>query len=101
MNECDLLIGEPEIRKCINEIEKLNMTQIELIPLHSSLSSDAQYKVFKQPKLGFRKIVVATNIAETSVTIDDIIYVIDSGKMKGEISYLKIQNFNIIMNFSL
>ncbi|KAK3704919.1 hypothetical protein QZH41_016746 [Actinostola sp. cb2023] len=52
------------------------------IPLHSTLSSDEQALVFKRPQEGVTKIVLSTNIAETSVTIDDIVYVIDCGKMK-------------------
>ena len=75
--------GESEISKCIKEIEKLNIQRILLLPLHSSLSSAAQTKIFQEPPPGTRKVVVATNIAETSITIDDVIYVIDSGKLKG------------------
>lgn len=53
-----------------------------VIPLHSSLSSEEQALVFKKPNEGVRKIVLSTNIAETSVTIDDCVFVIDVGKMK-------------------
>ncbi|KAI0785417.1 hypothetical protein BC629DRAFT_1593889 [Irpex lacteus] len=51
--------------------------QCENIPLHANLSSDEQRVVF-EPTPGW-KIIAATNVAETSITIDDIVYVIDSG----------------------
>ncbi|CAB3221246.1 unnamed protein product [Arctia plantaginis] len=53
-----------------------------LVPLHSTLSSEEQALVFKKPRHGARKIVLSTNIAETSVTIDDCVFVIDCGRMK-------------------
>lgn len=56
--------------------------QFILIPLHSSLTSEEQSLVFKQPTGGKRKIVLSTNIAETSVTIEDCVFVIDCGHMK-------------------
>ncbi|CAG8442870.1 9273_t:CDS:2 [Ambispora leptoticha] len=51
--------------------------------LHSSLPSISQKQVFDPlPNSSMRKIILATNIAETSITIPDIVYVIDSGKLK-------------------
>ncbi|XP_059140316.1 putative ATP-dependent RNA helicase DHX57 [Physella acuta] len=59
-----------------------NSLNFKIIPLHSSLSSEEQYSVFLKPEEGVTKIVLSTNIAETSITIDDIVYVIDTGRMK-------------------
>ncbi|XP_057861727.2 DExH-box ATP-dependent RNA helicase DExH7, chloroplastic isoform X2 [Cryptomeria japonica] len=53
-----------------------------LLPLYSSIAASEQRKVFLSPPENRRKIVVATNIAETSITIDDVVYVIDCGKHK-------------------
>ncbi|KAG7300247.1 hypothetical protein JYU34_015816 [Plutella xylostella] len=57
-----------------------------VLPLHSGLSVAEQDKVFHYPPEGIRKCIVSTNIAETSVTIDGIRFVVDSGKVK-EMSY--------------
>uniref|UniRef100_A0A1A9WXX5 ATP-dependent RNA helicase DHX34 n=1 Tax=Glossina brevipalpis TaxID=37001 RepID=A0A1A9WXX5_9MUSC len=57
-----------------------------LLPLHSSLSLAEQDKVFDYAPEGMRKCIVSTNIAETSLTVDGIRFVIDSGKVK-EMSY--------------
>ncbi|XP_078062021.1 putative ATP-dependent RNA helicase DHX34 [Mustelus asterias] len=57
-----------------------------VLPLHSGLSSTEQDKVFDIAPPGVRKCIVATNIAETSVTIDGVRFVVDSGKVK-EMSY--------------
>ncbi|KAL7119617.1 hypothetical protein ACP275_02G073900 [Erythranthe tilingii] len=53
-----------------------------LLPLHSSIAPDDQKKVFQRPPDNIRKVIVATNIAETSITIDDVVYVVDCGKHK-------------------
>ncbi|XP_050298612.1 putative ATP-dependent RNA helicase DHX57 [Anthonomus grandis grandis] len=53
-----------------------------ILPLHSSLTSEEQAAIFRKPRNKERKIVISTNLAETSVTIDDCVFVIDSGKMK-------------------
>ncbi|XP_057542821.1 DExH-box ATP-dependent RNA helicase DExH7, chloroplastic [Amaranthus tricolor] len=53
-----------------------------LLPLHSSIAAADQKKVFLTPPKNMRKIIMATNIAETSLTIDDVVYVVDSGKHK-------------------
>ncbi|XP_019537327.3 probable ATP-dependent RNA helicase DHX34 isoform X1 [Aedes albopictus] len=57
-----------------------------ILPLHSTLSIAEQDKVFDYAPDGVRKCIISTNIAETSVTIDGIRFVIDSGKVK-EMSY--------------
>ncbi|KAI5295718.1 hypothetical protein KEM52_000437 [Ascosphaera acerosa] len=54
----------------------------EIYALHSSIASDDQDKAFLVPPAGVRKIVIATNIAETGITIPDITAVIDTGKEK-------------------
>ncbi|VDL59482.1 unnamed protein product [Hymenolepis diminuta] len=53
-----------------------------VLPLHSALPAFSQEKIFHTPPDGVRKCVLATNIAETSVTIDGIRFVADSGKVK-------------------
>lgn len=57
-----------------------------ILPLHSSLSMQDQDRVFDYAPDGMRKCIISTNIAETSITIDGIRFVIDSGKMK-EMTY--------------
>lgn len=73
------------------EIE--NAPQLSILPIYSQLPSDLQAKIFQRSPDGLRKCVVATNIAETSLTVDGIMYVIDSGYCK-----LKVYNPRIGMD---
>ena len=61
-------------------------SRLHLLPLHASLSSVEQSKIFERAPKNKRKVIISTNVAETSITIDDIVCVIDSGKMK-ELKY--------------
>ena len=51
-------------------------------PLHAGLPAERQRDVFKRPPPGARKVVLATNVAETSITIDDVAVVVDTGRAK-------------------
>ncbi|KAF8408631.1 hypothetical protein HHK36_004694 [Tetracentron sinense] len=70
-------------------------SKFSIIPLHSMVPSVEQKKVFRRPPPGSRKIVLSTNIAETAITIDDVVYVIDSGRMK-EKSYDPYNNVSTL-----
>ena len=53
-----------------------------VIQLHGGLPPDEQRRAFQRPPAGCRKIVLATNVAETSITIDDVAFVIDTCRLK-------------------
>ena len=57
----------------------------QVLPIYASLPSDMQAKIFAPTPVGARKVVLATNIAETSLTINGIIYVIDPGSFVRQI----------------
>jgi ATP-dependent helicase HrpA len=77
----DILIflsGEREIRETTDSLKKHHPTQYEILSLYSKLSVSEQERVFK-PKGGKLRIVLATNVAETSLTVPGIRCVIDTG----------------------
>ncbi|KAM5443923.1 putative RNA helicase [Microsporum ferrugineum] len=76
--------GLAEIRRLHDEILSIPMFQSGWVihSLHSSIASEDQEKAFIVPPHGMRKVVIATNIAETGITIPDITAVIDTGKEK-------------------
>ena len=53
-----------------------------VLPIHSTIPPEEQRLVFTRPPKGTRKVVLATNIAETAITIDDVAFVVDTGRMK-------------------
>ncbi|MQM09485.1 hypothetical protein Taro_042358 [Colocasia esculenta] len=63
---------------------KREVPKLSILPIYSQLPADLQAKIFQKAEDGARKCIVATNIAETSLTVDGIFYVIDTGygKMK-------------------
>ena len=78
--EGDILVflsGEREIRDTADALGKLQLRRTEVIPLYARLSSAEQHRVFQQHSE--RRIVLATNVAETSLTVPGIKYVIDPG----------------------
>ncbi|KAG1825662.1 P-loop containing nucleoside triphosphate hydrolase protein [Suillus subaureus] len=74
------LPGVQEIRSCIDVMRGMLGERAEILPLHANLSNDEQLAVFANTKRW--KIIAATNVAETSITIEDVIYVVDSGRVK-------------------
>lgn len=86
----DILVfmtGQEDIEATCDLIhEKLalleNPPPLDVYPIYSSLPADLQKKIFNKQNLERRKVVVATNIAETSLTVDGIKYVVDCGLVK-------------------
>eukprot|EP00802_Teleaulax_amphioxeia_P003705 Tamp_03708.p1 GENE.Tamp_03708~~Tamp_03708.p1 ORF type:complete len:840 (-),score=213.22 Tamp_03708:303-2822(-) len=70
----DILVAHPDV---VNGIAKL-----QVFKLHSNVSPQEQQQVFRPAAAGKRKVVLSTNIAETSVTLDDCVFVVDSGRAK-------------------
>ena len=75
------LPGEREIRDTAEALRKHHPKGVEILPLFSRLSAAEQDRVFKPPS-GMRRVVLATNVAETSLTVPNIGYVIDGGQAR-------------------
>ncbi|MFL6673435.1 MAG: ATP-dependent RNA helicase HrpA [Massilia sp.] len=71
------LPGEREIRDCAEALRKHHPPHVEILPLFARLSVEEQDRVFRTTNA--RRIVLATNVAETSLTVPGIRYVVDSG----------------------
>ena len=87
----DIEVTCETLKDRLAEIE--SAPELLILPIYSQLPSDLQVKIFQSSEDGVRKCVVATNIAETSLTVDGIVFVIDSGYCK-----LKVYNPRIGMD---
>ncbi|PHH86475.1 hypothetical protein CDD83_10196 [Cordyceps sp. RAO-2017] len=85
------LTGQDEIEAAELEISETarklgsRIKELVICPIYANLPSDLQAKIFEPTPEGARKVVLATNIAETSLTIDGIVFVIDPGYVKENI----------------
>lgn len=77
------LPGEKIIKDCMRYLDHSHYaSKLHTLPLYGRLSKEDQERVFLEPPKGKKKVIISTNIAETSVTIADITTVIDSGLAK-------------------
>lgn len=81
------LTGQDEVDRAVGllkeqVIENKDNVKLLVLPMYGSLPNSEQLKVFRPTPRGLRKVVIATNIAETSITIFGIVYVIDCGFVK-------------------
>lgn len=74
------LPGTMEINRTLDAISRI--PNLHALPLHASLMPVEQRRVFPPAPKGKRKVIAATNVAETSITIEDIVAVVDCGKVK-------------------
>ncbi len=75
------LSGEREIHDTADALRRLNLRSTEVLPLYARLSSAEQHRIFERAPSGGpgRRIVLATNVAETSLTVPGVRYVVDTG----------------------
>ncbi|XP_038045525.1 ATP-dependent RNA helicase DHX29-like [Patiria miniata] len=71
-----------ELYELLQSDSRFPSSKYRILALHSVLSSEDQSSAFEIPPSGVRKVVIATNIAETGITIPDAVFVIDAGKVK-------------------
>ena len=93
------LPGEREIREAAETLRKHHPPHTEILPLFGRLSAEDQERVFK-PHAG-RRIVLATNVAETSLTVPGIRYVVDTGlarvkrySYRNKVEQLRVENIS-------
>ena len=68
--------------KGTGNFRKFYLENAAIYPLHSLMPTRDQKEIFAKPPPHIRKIILATNIAETSITIEDVVYVVNCGKVK-------------------
>ncbi|BEI83566.1 hypothetical protein CcaverHIS002_0401700 [Cutaneotrichosporon cavernicola] len=82
------LTGQDEIEACEENLKETmyalgdKVPELIVAPIYANLPTELQTKIFEPTPEGARKVVLATNIAETSITIDGVVYVIDPGFVK-------------------
>lgn len=80
--------GQEEIEACHENLQETaralgnKIQELIICPIYANLPSEMQAKIFEPTPEGARKVVLATNIAETSITIDGVVFVIDPGFVK-------------------
>uniref|UniRef100_A0A3Q2GNN9 RNA helicase n=1 Tax=Cyprinodon variegatus TaxID=28743 RepID=A0A3Q2GNN9_CYPVA len=79
---CDLLFEKAENIDYRYDVQDRTVEGLLILPLYGSMPTDQQRQIFQPPPPGIRKCVVATNIAATSLTINGIKYIVDSGFVK-------------------
>ncbi|XP_066835517.1 probable ATP-dependent RNA helicase DHX40 isoform X2 [Anser cygnoides] len=79
---CDLLFKKAESIDYRYEVHDRSIEGLLILPLYGSMSTDQQKRIFLPAPTGIRKCVVSTNIAATSLTIEGVRYVVDSGFVK-------------------
>ncbi|HVQ60626.1 MAG TPA: helicase-related protein, partial [Burkholderiales bacterium] len=100
LGQGDVLVflpGEREIREAAEALRKRHPPHTEILPLYARLSAEEQGRVFKAH--GGRRLVLATNVAETSLTVPGIRYVVDTGlarvkrySYRNKVEQLRVEN---------